>query len=164
MRGITAVESWLRVRLLSAKQRRWHSYYLAMAATAATKSKDPYKQVGCALFGPDHETLTTGYNGLCRGVKDDPTLLADRDSKLLGIVHAEENAVATAARHGIPLKGSIAAVTKHPCTRCASQLVQVGIVAIVCPSPLIGERSVPNNLEAMRILRRAGILTYYYDM
>jgi dCMP deaminase len=42
-------------------------------------------------------------------------------------VHAEANAMITAARYGIPLEGATAYVTDQPCMQCAKELLQVGV-------------------------------------
>lgn len=42
-------------------------------------------------------------------------------------VHAEANALITAARYGIPLEGATAYVTDQPCMQCAKELLQVGV-------------------------------------
>ena len=73
----------------------------------------------------------TGYNGFPRGVTDLPERLADRPTKLLLSVHAEANAVATAARSGVPLAGCTAYITHPPCAACAASLIQSGIRRVV---------------------------------
>ena len=44
-------------------------------------------------------------------------------------VHAEHNAILSAARHGRRLDGAIAVSTMRPCERCAVALYQAGVVA-----------------------------------
>ena len=46
-------------------------------------------------------------------------------------VHAEQNAVITAALHGISTAGSTAYVTFSPCSRCAAVLINAGISTVV---------------------------------
>jgi len=107
----------------------WPAYFMGFAAHAATKSKDTTK-VGCILVGPDRETIGTGFNGLPRGVADLPERM-ERPAKYLWTSHAEENAIATAARNGHRTKGATAYVTHHPCARCARSLIQAGIACVV---------------------------------
>jgi dCMP deaminase len=91
-------------------------------------SKDPSTKVGCLLV---RETiiLSTGYNGIPRGVKDLPERM-ERPAKYLWTSHAEENAVAQAARNGVRVEGATAYVTHHPCSRCARSLIQAGVVCV----------------------------------
>jgi dCMP deaminase len=108
----------------------WDDYFMGFADHAALKSKDPSTRVGCVVVGPDGEIRATGYNGIPRGVKDAPERL-ERPAKYLWVSHAEENAVAHAARVGVSLKDCRAYVTHHPCSRCARMLIQSGVSAII---------------------------------
>lgn len=108
----------------------WDHRFLTLAAHIAGWSKDPSTQVGCVLVGPDKEILTTGFNGLPRGIVDDPIRM-ERPAKYLWTSHAEENAVAHAARIGVSLKGCTAYVTHCPCSRCARSLIQAGAKRVV---------------------------------
>ena len=71
--------------------------------------------------------LSTGYNGLPRGVDDSPERIEKRPEKYLWMAHAEENAISNAARHGARLAGATAFVTHAPCARCAGMLVNAGL-------------------------------------
>jgi dCMP deaminase len=111
----------------------WDRRFLALAAHISAWSKDPSTKVGCVVVGPDREIVTTGYNGFPRGVTDDPARMV-RPAKYLWTSHAEENAVAHAARIGVSLKGCTAYVTHCPCSRCARGLIQAGIQRVVYPN------------------------------
>lgn len=104
----------------------WSDYFMGFALHAARKSKDLHTKVGCVIVGSEGEIRAAGYNGIPRGVQDLPTRL-ERPAKYLWTSHAEENAVAHAARIGVPLKGCAAYVTHHPCSRCARMLIQAGV-------------------------------------
>ena len=105
----------------------WDEYFLNMALTASIKSKDPRCPVGAAITTADHDLLSTGFNGLARGVHDDDALLADVEEKLRVICHAEQNAIVNAARIGVSLKGATIYVTKFPCLACCNLIIQAGI-------------------------------------
>lgn len=117
----------------------WVQRFLDLAACVAGWSKDPATKVGCVIIGPDKEVLTTGYNGLPRGVFDQAHRM-ERPAKYLWTSHAEENAVAHAARTGTCLKGATAIVTHYPCSRCARSLIQAGIEKIFVGN---GQTSMP---------------------
>jgi dCMP deaminase len=117
----------------------WTEYFMGFARHAAVKSKDPSTQVGAVVIGPDGEIRSTGFNGLPRGVEDRPERM-ERPAKYLWTSHAEENAVAHAARVGVSLKDCTVYVTHFPCSRCARSLIQAGITAVVVDS---GTTSMP---------------------
>lgn len=98
------------------------------------KSKDPHTQVGCIIVGPDKEVRSTGYNGLPRGVNDMINLCPERHDrardKYSWYAHAEENAIANAARMGTSLKGCNAYITALPCPGCSRMLINSGIEGV----------------------------------
>lgn len=108
----------------------WDATFLGLAERFARRSKDPSTKVGCVIVGPDREVRSMGYNGLPRGVEDLAERM-ERPAKYLWTSHAEENAVAQAARIGVSLKGCTAYVTHFPCARCARALIQAGITEII---------------------------------
>jgi len=97
----------------------------------------------------------TGYNGLPRGVEDKAERM-ERPAKYLWTSHAEENAVAQAARVGMKLKGGTAFVTHMPCSRCARTLIQAGIEYVVVDR---GTTSMPQEEfdVAMQMFKEAGV-------
>lgn len=115
----------------------WDRRFIALAEHISAWSKDPSTKVGCVVVGPDREIVTTGYNGFPRGVTDDPQRM-ERPAKYLWTSHAEENAVAHAARIGVSLKGCTAYVTHCPCSRCARGLIQAGVKRVVFPNEARG--------------------------
>lgn len=102
---------------------------MGFAKHAAQKSKDLSTKVGCVIVGHSSEIVSTGYNGIPRGVKDAPERMG-RPQKYLWTSHAEENAIAHAARVGVSLLGCALYVTHTPCSRCARLLIQAGISRI----------------------------------
>ena len=53
-----------------------------------------------------------------------------RDGHEQATVHAEQNAVADAARRGSSVEGCVAYITHYPCINCAKILAAAGIAAI----------------------------------
>jgi dCMP deaminase len=89
----------------------WEDYFMDLACKIAERSKDPSTKVGCVVVTEDKVIAATGYNGIPRGVEDKHERM-ERPAKYLWTAHAEENAVAHAARVGARLKGgSVCAVT-----------------------------------------------------
>lgn len=66
-------------------------------------------------------------------------------------VHAEANAVAFAARHGISLEGSTLYTTTMPCATCAKLIINVGAVRVVADRPYARESA------GERLLTDAGL-------
>ena len=110
-------------------------YFKLAKYQAELFSKDPVCKVGAILLAPDsYQILSMGYNGLPRKVKETPERW-DRPLKYKYVEHAERNAIYNASRHGTPLEGSIAVITKFPCCDCARALIQSGISVIVTETP-----------------------------
>lgn len=98
----------------------------------AQMSKDRSTKVGALALGPGREIRSAGYNGFPRGVNDDVEERHDRPLKLQVTAHAEENAVAQAARSGVSLEGCTLLVsTLYPCSTCARLIIQAGIRQVV---------------------------------
>ena len=123
-------------------QERWDEYFCRMMILVASKSKDPNTQHGCVIVGPSHEIRSTGFNGMPRGIHEEPPCFAkpdkkeiqkryERPTKYLYFEHSERNAIYNAARTGIALEGCTLYVTGTPCVDCARGIIQVGINRVV---------------------------------
>lgn len=69
-----------------------------------------------------------GYNGFLPGA---PHVSVVRDNHEMATVHAEQNAIADAAKRGVSVNGSTAYITHYPCIHCAKLLLAAGITTIV---------------------------------
>ncbi|NCC29236.1 MAG: dCMP deaminase family protein [Gammaproteobacteria bacterium] len=106
---------------------------MAAAQLASVRSKDPSLKVGAAILDRKNRLVSTGYNGLPRGVPDDGKMLSVREIKLDLTIHAEENAILFAQRD---LEGcTIYVWPAPPCARCAAKIAQVGINRVVAQTP-----------------------------
>lgn len=112
----------------------WDEYFMAMAVLVASRATCERGHVGCVLVR-HNRVLATGYNGPignnpdCRG-----QALCRRtpDGGCAETAHAEQNAVAYAARYGVDLTGCTAYLSGYsPCLMCAKLLVQCGCVEVV---------------------------------
>ena len=141
----------------SLKQNCWDIRFMRMAHEVASWSKDPSTKVGCVLV-KDRKIISMGYNGFPRLIEDDLNRLIDREVKYEMTVHAEQNAVITAALHGISTAGATAYVTFHPCSRCAAVLINAGINTVVISAHDIApDRWLDNFRLAAQLLNEAGI-------
>ena len=113
----------------------WHEYFIMMAKLAATRSTCLAFPVG-AVIVKDRQVLATGYNGSPSGSAhctaqgfcypgldscDSPSGLPSR------AIHAEANAIAQAAKHGISTHGASIYVTLEPCLYCLKLIISAGI-------------------------------------
>ena len=113
----------------------WDTYFMEIAALVARRSTCTRRQVG-AIVVLDRRILTTGYNGApsgvahCRAVGclraqlDVPS--GERHELCRGI-HAEQNAIIQAARHGVSIRGGTLYCTNLPCSICAKMIINAGI-------------------------------------
>ncbi len=109
----------------------WDQYFISISYLVAMRSKDPSTKIGCVIVGPDHEILTTGYNGLPRGIEDKIERYQNKAYKYMSINHAEENAILNAVRIGTALKGCSLYTQWLPCSSCAKLIIQAGIEQVI---------------------------------
>lgn len=83
-----------------------------------------------ALITNDGRMISSGYNGSIEK-KHCEDLKCDLTRTCTNAVHAEGNAIAFAAKEGIPLKGATLYCTTAPCPACAKLIIQAGIIEVV---------------------------------
>lgn len=118
----------------------WHEYFMEITMVVSRRATCLRRQVG-ALLVKDRRILTTGYNGPPAGLPHCDELggcLRDRlgvpsgeRMEISRALHAEQNALVQAARHGINVRGAVLYCTNAPCFTCAKMLVNAGIVEII---------------------------------
>jgi dCMP deaminase len=114
---------------------RWHLKFLDMAKLVASWSKDTARQIGVVIV-KDNCAISTGYNGLPRGVDDEPQYRREKPDKQDFAEHAERNAIFQAARMGVSTAGATLYLNYEPqacCAPCARAIVQAGIKTVVGP-------------------------------
>ena len=144
----SAVRSSPDLRPVSARDQRlarsnrpdWHQYYMGIAIAVRERANCRGSRVG-ALLVRDNRILTTGYNGTPQNIANCDEggceRCADRDRYRSGqaydlciCVHAEQNALITAARFGISVEGSSMYTTLQPCFGCSKELLQARVAAV----------------------------------
>jgi dCMP deaminase len=108
----------------------WDEYFMATAMLISTRSPCERLHVGCVVVsGGDRKNriVAAGYNGFLPGT---PHVSRVREGHEQATVHAEQNAIADAARRGSSVEGCIAYVTHFPCINCAKILAASGIAEI----------------------------------
>jgi len=148
---------------MTEQEEKWHERFIKLAHEVATWSKDPSTKVGCILV-KDKKVISTGYNGFPKGISDSFDRLMDREQKYEITVHAEINAVTTAALHGVSTEGASAYITWNPCSRCAAVLINAGIDSVyVSTANDIPTRWLENFILASKMLAEAGVEYHTID-
>jgi dCMP deaminase len=117
-----------------------------MATAFLMSSRSPCERlhVGCVMVSSGSQRnriIAAGYNGFLPG---SPHKSRVRDNHEQATVHAEQNAIADAARRGVSLDGATAYITHYPCINCAKIMAAAGIASIkyhidYTNDPLVGE-------------------------
>src|SRR5215469_9814793 len=103
----------------------WDEYFLDVARTVATRATCPRASVGAVLVRDDR-ILATGYNGApARAAHCIEVGCLMVNGHCVRPTHAEANAIAQGARHGVSFAGATAYVTHEPCLGCSKLLVAV---------------------------------------
>lgn len=105
----------------------------------ARRSTCMRRQVG-AVMVKDKNILATGYNGTPSGIthcevtgclREQLKVPSGQRHELCRGLHAEQNAIIQAARHGVNIAGSILYCTDSPCIICTKMLINAGIRKVV---------------------------------
>ncbi len=105
----------------------WDDYFMATALLISTRSPCERLHVGCVIVSGGerkNRIIAAGYNGFLPAT---PHVSLLREGHEQATVHAEQNAVADAARRGSSVEDCIAYVTHFPCINCAKILAASGI-------------------------------------
>lgn len=121
---------------------KWDSRFMKMADFIGSWSScyQENRQVG-AVIVRDKRIITTGYNGAPSGVKsckEKGECLRKKLNIASGTrlescyaVHAEQNAIAQAAKLGESVDGATIYVTHQPCTICTKMIINSGIKKVI---------------------------------
>lgn len=145
------------------KRPTWDEYFMNIAHEAAKRANCIRRQVG-ALIVKDHIIVSTGYNGTPMGVRNcfDGGCLRCLSDAAPGegydtciCVHAEENAIVLAARHGASTNGAVLYSTLRPCFSCIKLCIQAGIKEVIYDQDFRYETVLEETYAAL--IREAGL-------
>jgi dCMP deaminase len=108
----------------------WDEYFMATAMLISTRSPCERLHVGAVIVSSGerkNRIVAAGYNGYLPGT---PHVSRVRDGHEQATVHAEQNAIADAARRGSSVEGCVIYVTHYPCINCAKILASAGIAEV----------------------------------
>ena len=121
---------------------KWDKRFMELTETVATWSScfQENRHVG-AIIVKDRRVMTTGYNGAPAGVKSCEEkgeclrrkleIPSGTKHELCFAVHAEQNAIAQAAKLGINIEGATLYCTHQPCVICTRMILNSGIKKVI---------------------------------
>lgn len=117
----------------------WDQYFIEITHLVATRSSCLRRQVGAVLV-KQNNILATGYNGVPTGIthcgetgclREQLNVPSGERHELCRGLHAEQNAIIQAARHGVNIDGATLYCTTMPCIICTKMIINAGIVKII---------------------------------
>lgn len=117
----------------------WDQYFMDITRLVATRSTCLRRQVGAVLV-KGRNILATGYNGVPSGITHCDTdgclrarlnVPSGERHELCRGLHAEQNAIIQAARHGINIDGATLYCTTMPCIICTKMIINAGINRVI---------------------------------
>ncbi|MFA7406041.1 MAG: cytidine/deoxycytidylate deaminase family protein [Pelobacteraceae bacterium] len=117
----------------------WDQYFMDITHLVATRSSCLRRQVG-ALLVKDRNILATGYNGVPTGIthceatgclRERLKVPSGERHELCRGLHAEQNAIIQAAKHGTNIDGATLYCTTMPCIICTKMIINAGITRVI---------------------------------
>jgi dCMP deaminase len=133
----------------------WDEYFMATAVLVSSRSSCERLHVGCIVVSTGkhpNRLVAAGYNGFLPGAPHDSHI---RDGHEQATVHAEQNAVADAAKRGVSLQGTVCYVTHYPCVNCAKMLAAAGIAEVRYRPASRSSASAPEDGRPVPVLGRS---------
>ena len=118
----------------------WDEYFIEIVYTVAKRATCDRGRSGCVIVR-DRQIISSGYVGSPPGLAhcdEVGHLMREVINEDGGVsqhcvrtIHAEQNAICQAAKHGVLLKGSTLYCKMEPCRVCAMMIISVGIERVV---------------------------------
>ncbi|WP_425807872.1 deoxycytidylate deaminase [Desulfitobacterium sp. Sab5] len=121
----------------------WDQYFMKMAQVVSERSTCLRRQVG-AVIVKDKQILSTGYNGSPTGLKhcaeagclrQQLKIPSGERTEICRAVHAEQNALVQAAKHGVEIAEADIYTTFEPCVLCTKMIINAGIKRVIYANP-----------------------------
>lgn len=138
---------------------KWDRRFLELAKHISSWSKDTTK-IGAVIAedGPSRDVVSIGYNGFPRGFQDTGERFENRVEKYKYTVHAEMNAIFTAAREGKYLNDTTLYVYGLPvCHECAKGVIQAGIKRVVVNTMDAPQQWMASTMKAAEFFKEAKV-------
>lgn len=146
---------------------KWDYRFMEMAHLVSSWSSchNDCRAVG-AVVVKDKRVMTTGYNGAPSGIKTCKekgfcirrklNIPSGTRAEICYAVHAEQNAVAQAAKLGTSIDNATLYCTHQPCSICAKIIINAGIKRIVY------EQGYPDEFS-LELINEAGVQLEKYE-
>ncbi len=121
------------------KRPTWDQYFTEITRLVSTRSTCIRRHVG-AILVKDRNILATGYNGVPSGIshcadagciREQLNVPSGERHELCRGLHAEQNAIIQAAKHGVNIDGATLYCTTMPCVICTKMLINAGIKKVI---------------------------------
>ncbi|MBI5648265.1 MAG: dCMP deaminase family protein [Ignavibacteriae bacterium] len=125
-------------------RKSWDTYFMSIAKIVAERATCTRAKIG-AVIVKDKNIIATGYNGSPAGhphctdvgcliyVSRNPN--GEEEENCFRTIHAEINAIAQAAKHGVAIEGADIYVTASPCYHCLKTIMNTGIHRVIYDKP-----------------------------
>jgi dCMP deaminase len=121
------------------KRPSWDEYFIKAAFLVSERSTCLRRHVGAVLI-KEKQILATGYNGAPMGIEHCDKIGCLRAKlnvpsgqrhEICRGLHAEQNVLLQAAKHGVSVRGSSIYITNAPCSICAKMIINAGITEVI---------------------------------
>jgi len=125
-------------------RKSWDEYFMRIALIVAERATCLRAKIG-AVIVKDRSIVATGYNGSPAGhphctevgcliyVSRNPD--GEEEENCFRTIHAEINAIAQAAKHGVVIDGADIYVSASPCYHCLKTIINTGIKRVLYHQP-----------------------------
>ncbi|MDD4954983.1 MAG: cytidine/deoxycytidylate deaminase family protein [Candidatus Omnitrophica bacterium] len=146
------------------KRPTWDEYFMKAAFLVSERSTCLRRHVGAVLV-KEKQILATGYNGAPMGVEhcDSVGCLrahlnvpSGQRHEICRGLHAEQNVLLQAAKHGVSVRESAIYITNAPCSICAKMIINAGITEVIIADNYPDEMAKKFLKEAKIKLRKIG--------
>ena len=117
----------------------WEEYFIEISKLVARRSTCLRRQVG-AVVVKHNNILATGYNGTPSGIthcsetgclREQLKIPSGERHELCRGLHAEQNVIVQAAKHGVNIDGATLYCTNSPCIICSKMIINAGIKEVI---------------------------------
>lgn len=138
------------------------SYLLSIATSLGSSMTCDRARIGAIVVAQDNELiLSSGYGSAptgwltCDEIGHELVSFGNGRESCFRTVHAEANAIVSAARRGVAIDGCTMYVNVTPCYDCAKLIAQVGIKRVVYGGEYSSARS--GGIDTVALMRHYGI-------
>ncbi len=141
------------------KRPSWDEYFSKLVEMVGSRGTCDRGRSGCVI-AKDKRIVATGYVGSptgtahCDEVGHEMHTVTENGKESQHCIrtsHAEQNAIANAARFGVALEGATLYCHMTPCYICAKMIINVGIKRVVC------NKDYHKGTRSKEIFKEAGI-------